>query len=216
MRANLWQIFKHISATTLLLLSAAAEADRVTIDLLQDAASTWSTSTPSQWQFVDGNIVGASKLFDGDKTDPAASTFLVSKQVFGGNIDVSVEISFEVGRYLGLYLDFDQQSQSGIWMATGHALAADAADNEVERGYVKTVENGFWIVRATGELVIEGDEVVRLRFSRQGADYSMFQEDRLIATYRKSGGYEAGPIQLRLTNSRARIRHIQVQSDWVR
>lgn len=216
MRASLWQIFKHISATALLLLCSAAQADRVITDLLQDAADIWSTSTPSQWQFVDGNIVGASRVFDGDKTDPAASTFLVSKQTFGGNIDVSVELSFEVGRYLGLYLDFDQQSQSGIWMATGHALAADAANNEVERGYVKTVDNGFWIVRATGELVIAGNEVVRLRFSRHGPDYSLFQDDRLIATYRKAGGYEAGPIQLRLTNSRARIRHIQVQSDWVR
>ena len=54
-----------------------------------------------------------------------------------------MDVTFDVGRYLGVYIDFSQDTQTGIWMATGHALAADAADNEVERAYIKTVENSL-------------------------------------------------------------------------
>lgn len=216
MNASLWQIFKHISATVLLWLAFAAHAEPVATDLLQDAATMWRTASPSQWHFADGRISGASRKHAAAKTDPEASTFLLSQQVFGGNVDVTIDVSFTEGRYLGLYLDFDQETQSGIWMATGHALAANAADNEVERGYIKTVDDGFWIVRATGELIIEYNQVVHLRFSRQGNDYSLFQDDRLIATYRNTGNYKAGPLQLRLTNASATIGKFQVVSDWVR
>ncbi|MFT5500671.1 MAG: hypothetical protein ACI88G_000804, partial [Woeseiaceae bacterium] len=172
------------------------------------------TSDPALWSLADGSVSGHSKLFDGDKTDPAASTFLVSNKVFGGDIAVTMNVSFQKGRYIGVYLDFGQESQSGIWMATGHALPADAADNEIERGYVKTVENGFWIVRASGELVINGDEIVHLRFDRRDDDYSLYQDDRLIATYRKPGGYPAGRLQIRLTNASVRIHELRVESDW--
>ena len=121
-------------------------------------------------------------------------------------------MTFDKGRYLGVYLDFDPKTQTGIWMASGHDLPADAPANEVARGYVKTIEKGFWIVRATGELDIEPGRRVKLGFSRRGDDYSLWNEGRLIATYRKPGGYPAGRIQLRLTNAAVRIHHIEVRT----
>jgi hypothetical protein len=129
---------------------------------------------------------------------------------------VSMEVTFEVGRYLGVYIDFGQNTQTGMWMATGHALSADAADNEVERAYVKTVEDSFWIVRANGELDIKAGEALLLRFERKGDDYSVWNDGRLIAIYHRPGGYPAGPLQLRLVNAKVRIHQLQVRSDWMK
>ena len=77
---------------------------------------------------------------------------------------------------------------------TGHALAATAADNEVERAYIKTVEESFWIVRATGELSVDPGSLLRLRFVRQGDVYSIWNDETLIVTYYRAGGYPAGPL----------------------
>jgi hypothetical protein len=96
-------------------------------------------------------------------------------------------------------------------MATGHPLAADAPDNEVERAYIKTVEDSFWIVRATGELVIEPGVPVRLRLAREGDTYGIWNDETLVVTYHKPGGYPPGPLQLRLTNASARIHRLEVR-----
>lgn len=210
------QLFNCILGLTILLSSMSVSAERITTDLLDNAADDWHISEPGLWNWSHGMINGTSRIHAGEKTDPEASTFLVSKRVFGGNVSVIMDVSFQVGRYIGVYLDFGQETQSGIWMASGHALAQDAPVNEVERGYIKTVDNGFWIVRANGELVIDGGETVRLRFARQGDDYSLYQDGRLIATYHKPGGYPAGPIQIRLTNAQVRIHRLEVQSDWIK
>jgi hypothetical protein len=135
----------------------------------------------------------------------------VSQETFGGDFIVNMELSFDRGRYLGVYLDFGQESQSGMWLATGHPLPPDGPDNEVERAYVKTVENGFWIVRATGELVIEQGRRLKLGFSRRGDAYSLWNDGKLIAVYRKPGGYPPGPLQLRLTNAAVRINALTVR-----
>jgi len=193
-----------------MLLSTQAYAE--TFDLLADGAKLWQPFDQSRWRFVGGELHGSTAKLDGDKTDPEASTFLVSNRTFSGDYIVSVDLTFNEGRYLGVYLDFGQESQTGIWMATGHALAADAADNEVERGYIKTVEDGFWIVRATGELVINKGRRVKLGFSSVGDAYSLWNDGKLIAVYRREGGYPAGPLQLRLTNSSVRIHKLQVRT----
>ena len=57
---------------------------------------------------------------------------------------------------------------------------------------------------------------MRLRFQRLNDDYSLYQDDRLIATYRKPGGYSAGPLQIRLTNAQVRIHRREVASDWIK
>ena len=36
-----------------------------------------------------------------------------------------------------------------------------------------------------------------------------------IVTYHKAGGCPAGPLQIRLTNSSARIHRLSVESDWI-
>lgn len=210
--------FKHIFAIGLLTASldvSHAIADTSGVDLLESGRHAWA-SVGAGWGFDSGEISGASSIMDGAITDPAASTFLVSNTVFGGDIAVSVDISFDRGRYLGIYLDFDQEKQTGIWMATGHALAEDAANNEVERAYIKTVEESLWVVRATGELVVQPDTALHLRFERKGDYYSIYNDDTLIVTYRKLGGYPAGPLQIRLTNASARIHGLLVESDWKR
>ena len=198
--------FKHISKASYCLVafiaSLPAFAGDSKDDLLDGGSREWLPADAS-WVFGNGEIAGASSIMDGAKTDPAATTFLVSQKSFGGDIVVTMDVTFDAGRYLGVYLDFDQETQTGIWMATGHALAADAASNEVERAYIKTVEESFWIVRATGELVVESGETLRLRFVRKGDDYSIWSDETLIVTYHKAGGYPAGPLQIRLTNARA-------------
>lgn len=187
-----------------------------TFDLLADGAGHWQSFDESRWRIVNGELHGSTARLDGDKTDPESSAFLVSNETFSGDYMVSFELTFEQGRYLGVYLDFGQDSQTGIWMASGHELAADANDNEIERAYIKTVENGFWIVRATGELVVEKDRRMKLGFSRRGNAYSIRNDGKLIAVYRKEGGYPAGPLQLRLTNSVVVIHDLKVRTVKVR
>ena len=196
----------------LLCLLAPALSGADTLDLLAKGADGWEPFDADRWSFVDGEIHGSTSVFDGDKTDPEASTFLVSRDVIDDDFIVSMEVTFDRGRYLGVYLDFGQASQSGMWLATGHALPPDAPDNEVERGYVKTVENGFWIVRATGELVIGQGQRIKLGFSRRGDAYSLWNDGKLIAVYRKQGGYPPGPLQLRLTNAAVRIHALTVRT----
>jgi hypothetical protein len=204
--------FKHITIALLLAMLASSQAFGQATDLLAGGAANWQALDDDRWSFVNGELHGSTAKFDGDKTDPEASTFLVSKETFSGDYIVSIELTFDQGRYLGVYLDFDQESQSGIWMASGHALDADAPDNEVERSYIKTVENGFWIVRATGELIVQKGKRIKLGFSRRGDAYSLWNDGKLIAVYRKQGGYPAGPLQLRLTNSAVRIHDLQVKT----
>ena len=210
--------FKHIFKASYFLAAALAAvpafADSSIVDLLADGDRAWLPADTT-WIFDNGKIAGTSSIMDGAITDPAASTFLVSQNSFGGDIVVTIDVTFNAGRYLGVYLDFDQDTQTGIWMATGHALAADAADNEVARAYIKTVEDSFWIVRATGELSVEPGSLLRLRFVRKGDVYSIWNEETLIVTYYKAGGYPAGPLQIRLTNARARIHRLVVEADWM-
>jgi len=210
--------FKHIFKTGNLLLAVLAGlpafAGDSMVDLLDGGDRNWLPADAS-WSFDGGEIAGASSIMDGAITDPAASTFLVSEKEFAGDIVVTMDVSFEAGRYLGVYLDFDQDTQSGIWMATGHALAEDAASNEVARAYIKTVEESYWIVRATGELMVEPGSLLRLRFVRKGDVYSIWNDQTLIVTYYKAGGYPAGPLQIRLTNASARIQRLTVESDRI-
>jgi hypothetical protein len=210
--------FKHIFKISYFLAAILAAlpafAGNSTVDLMDGGSSNWLPADLS-WVFDNGEIAGASSIMDGAITDPAATTFLVSRKIFGGDIVVSMDVTFDAGRYIGVYVDFSQDTQTGIWMATGHALAADAADNEVERAYIKTVENSFWIVRATGELIVESGEMLRLRFVRKGDDYSIWSNETLIVTYHKAGGYPAGPLQIRLTNASVRVHRLEVESDWV-
>ncbi len=210
--------FKHISKTSYCLVAIFAAlpafAGESTTGLLNGGSRNWLPADTS-WVFDNGEIAGASSIMDGAITDPAATSFLVSRKTFGGDIVVTMDVTFDAGRYLGVYLDFDQEAQTGIWMATGHALAADAASNQVERAYIKTVEASFWIVRATGELVVEPGSPLRLRFVRKGDVYSIWNDDSLIVTYHKVGGYPAGPLQIRLTNASARIHRLSVESDWI-
>ena len=204
--------FKHRSILLLLVAMAPLTASGQSINLLAGGADNWQSFDESRWRFVGGELHGSSMSFDGDKTDPEASAFLVSREKIEGDYMVAIEATFDQGRYLGVYLDFGQDTQSGIWIATGHALPADAPGNEVERGYIKTVENGFWIVRATGELLITNGRRVRLGFSRREDEYRLWNDGKLVATYRKEGGYPAGPLQLRLTNAAVRIHRLEVRT----
>ena len=195
----------------------SAPAAGIVVDLLEASADSWRSPDPSRWTFADdGELLGSTPELNGAKTSPEASSFLVSKPTFGGDIVVSIDVTFETGRYLGVYVDYDQETQSGIWMATGHPLPEDLEEThlEVEMAYIKTVEKADWTVRTQGELKIEPGKLVRLQFIRKGEDYSVWNDGRLIITYHKAGGYPPGPLQLRLTNARARIHRLEVRSDW--
>lgn len=204
-----------VALTILVALPAYPAEPRRVVDLLEAGADSWRAPDLTRWSFVDGEIRGSTPVLDGAITSPDSSSFLVSKKTFGGDIEVSIDVTFEKGRYLGVYLDYGQDTQTGIWMATGHPLPDEPAERhlEVETAYIKTVESSDWTVRTQGELFIEPGEVVRLKFAKQGDDYSVWHDGRLIVTYRKAG-YSPGPLQLRLTNARVRIHRLEVASDW--
>ena len=216
---NPLQTFKHTSAVCIfLLLPVSGErswAGEVAVDLLAAGPAAWQMYDATRWQVAPGSLTGRTPTLDGAITDPAASAFLVSRQTFGGNVTVDLEVGFSAGRYLGVYLDFDADLQSGIWMATGHPLPENAAGNDVERAYIKTVDESFWVVRATAELPIVPGESIDLRFARRGETYEIRHGDTLIATYRKPGAYPPGRIQLRLTNAQAEVHRLIVTADSV-
>lgn len=207
--------FKRVASIPILalLVHMQAGAGGATVNLLQGGEKNWLPAD-GNWTISGEKITGSTGIMDGAKTDPAASAFLVSRQAFGGDVTVTMNITFEAGRYLGIYLDFDQETQTGIWMGTGHSLPAEAPDNEVERAYIKTVEESFWIVRATGELVVKRGVPLRLRFVRADDVYSIYNDETLVVTYHKAGGYAPGPLQIRLTNASARIDLLEVSSEW--
>lgn len=196
-----------------LLAASGARAETVVEDLLVQGA--WLAPDPARWSFEAGTLLGETAVFDGDKADPEASTFLRSSRTYSGDLRLTMTVTFDVGRYLGAYLDFGQESRTGIWMATGHPLPAEELEHHVESAYVKTVDNAHWIVRATGELDIVPGEPITIEFRRTGDDYSVWHAERPIASYRVPGGYPPGPLQLRLTNARARISRLSIEADEV-
>jgi hypothetical protein len=219
MTSKNWLRLALVALVTVSSAQWIASAAKKVVDLLEAGAESWRTPDASRWSFVDGEILGSTPVLDAAKTSPESSAFLISKHTFRGDVTVSIDVTFEKGRYLGVYLDYGQDTQSGMWMATGHplpeALSEDPAERylEVETAYIKTVDASHWIVRTRGELVIEPGRLVRLQFVKKGDDYSVWHDGRLIVIYRKPGGYPPGPLQLRLTNARARIHRLEVQSE---
>ena len=128
-----------------------------------------------------------------------------------------MDIVFERSRYIGVYVDYDPDTDTGMWLATGHPLLSDeASETQVETAYIKTVDNGDWIVRARGELKVSPGEMLRLRWVKSGADYSIWQDDRLVVAYRPDRRYEPGQVMLRLMSAVARIQRLEMRSDRVR
>lgn len=217
-----------VPAITLIILSGAAVVavhaqhevpvqPEVSTDLLADGKDNWTSPDWSRWELRDGTLIGATVEFPEIATsDPNAAAYLLTRNEFGGNLELSMEITFERSRYLGVYLDYDAESDTGMWLATGHPLPEDAADTEVEMAYIKTVDEGDWTVRARGELNIAPGEVLNLRWIKSGPDYSIWQDHRLIATYRPERSYDAGPVMLRLMSAVAEIDRLEMRSDWVR
>ncbi|MDX1481911.1 MAG: hypothetical protein R3315_09560 [Woeseiaceae bacterium] len=194
---------------------ASAEGGERLPDLTEAGAAEWLPADAGRWRFEDGSIHGRTPVFDGAKTDPQASAFLESRRLFAGNKSVEVDLDFDHGRYFGIYFDYDPETESGIWMATGHPLSAGDRIHNVESAYIKTVDDGHWIVRATGELDVTPGVPLTLRFERSGDDYRIWQDDRLVLTYRKPGGYPAGKLRLRLVNAAARIDRLSVTADAI-
>ncbi len=71
--------FKHRTAALLLFLLPGVAYSQTT-DLLAGGADQWQAFDESRWQFVDSELHGSTAIFDGEKTDPDASSFLVSKE----------------------------------------------------------------------------------------------------------------------------------------
>ena len=119
-----WKVRLHVLALALVAVVASQRgvpAAGKAVDLLEARDQSWRSPDPTRWTFTaNGEILGSTPELNGAKTSPQASAFLLSKQTFGGDIVISIDITFETGRYLGVYVDYDQDTQSGIWMATGH------------------------------------------------------------------------------------------------
>ncbi len=210
-----------VLALTMLVLASAGSADveqQRTTDLVAAGADAWRSPDPKLWSFKKNSISGRSPEFGAPRKAPESSAWLLSKQVFGGDIiEVHIDVTFSHGRYLAIYMDYDQAIQTGIWMATGHpVLEPDPTQHmNVEAAYIKTVERGNWVVRTEGELVIKDGVLKHLIFAKHGDDYSIYDNGRLIITYRKPG-YQGSELQLRIVDAGATITHFEVKSDWVR
>lgn len=186
-------------------------------DLLAGSKDAWTSPDWTRWQFHEGTLTGETLKFPEVATaDPEAAAYLLTRQEFGGDLELSMDIVFERSRYIGVYLDYDPETDTGMWLATGHPLPSDGArETQVETAYIKTVDNGDWIVRARGELKVSPGEVLRLRWVRSGPDYSIWQDDRLVVAYRPERRYEPGPVMLRLMSAVARIQRLEMRSDRV-
>ena len=187
-------------------------------DLLAGGKDAWTSPDWSRWQFREGAVTGETLKFPEVATgDPEAAAYLLSGQTFDGDLELSMDIAFERSRYIGVYLDYDPETDTGMWLATGHPIPAEnAGETQVETAYIKTVDNGHWIVRARGELNISPGEILRLRWVKSGPDYSIWQDDRLVVAYRPERRYEPGPVMLRLMSAVAEIRRLEMRSDGVR
>ena len=229
MHKKYWRPFRIGAKATILVLlygastvSAHAQHElpkqpAVSTDLLAGGKESWTSPDWNRWEFQTGTLIGETVKFPEIATsDPDAAAYLLTKSVFGGDLELSMEIIFERSRYLGVYLDYDPETDTGMWLATGHPIPENAAGTEVEMAYIKTVDDGDWIVRARGELNIEPGEILRLRWVKSGPDYSIWQDDRMIATYRPDRRYDAGPVMLRLMSAVAEIQRLEMRSDEVR
>jgi hypothetical protein len=194
-----------------------AEGTVQTTDLLRPEA--WKSPDETRWQFEGGRLRGRTFAFPEVATsDPEATANLVSKNSFGGEqLSLATDMVFERSRYLGVYIDYDPETDTGIWMATGHPLSeADVdANREAPMAYIKTVDEGHWKVRAKGELVFELGELLRLRWVKDGPDYQVWQDDRLVATYRPKRKYDPGHIRLRLVSAVFEVHKLEMTSGSV-
>ena len=187
-------------------------------DLLAGGTDNWTSPDWSRWEFHQGTVKGETLKFPEVATgDPEAAAYLLTRNVFEGDLELSMDIVFQRSRYIGVYLDYDPDTDTGMWLATGHPLPKDdAGESQTETAYIKTVDNGDWVVRARGELTISPGEVIRLRWVKSGPDYSIWQDDRLVVVYRPERNYEPGPVMLRLMSAVAEIRRLEMRSDRVR
>ena len=196
----------------------APEQPDLSTDLLAGGKDNWTSPDWSRWEIDQGVAKGETLKFPGVATaNPEAAAYLLTRGVFEGDLELSMDIVFERSRYIGVYLDYDPDTDTGMWLATGHPLPEDdAGESQTETAYIKTVDNGDWIVRARGELRISPGEVLRLRWMKSGPDYSIWQDDRLIVAYRPERNYPPGPVMLRLMSAVAEIRRLEMRSDRVR
>ena len=211
-----------LSSFLVALIPAIASADSTSIptpgehrDLIAEDA--WIHPDSVRWTFQEAALGGRTITFPGIPTDDVrANSFLLSNAVFGGDLVLSMDVTFEQSRYLGVYLDYDPLTDTGMWLATGHPLPEEGSGGPgVEMAYIKTVDNGNWTVRATGQLVVVPGEELRLRWVKSGSDYSIWQDDRLIVAYRPERTYEPGRIQFRLMSAVMEIDRLDMAADWI-
>ena len=196
----------------------APERPDLSTDLLAGSNDNWTSPDWSRWEFNQGAVKGETLKFPEVATgDAEAAAYLLTRNVIEGDLELSMDIVFQRSRYIGVYLDYDPDTDTGMWLATGHPLPEDdAGESQTETAYIKTVDNGDWVVRARGELTISPGEVIRLRWVKSGPDYSIWQDDRLVVVYRPERNYEPGPVMLRLMSAVAEIRRLEMRSDRVR
>ena len=194
-----------------------ASSDALITDLLTETA--WQSPDPTRWEFGEHSLNGRTFTFPEVATREADATAnLVSERQFGGQqLSLVTDMMFERSRYLGVYLDYDPETDTGIWMATGHPLAAEESDaGKVPMAYIKTIDDGDWTVRATGELLIKPGQELRLRWIRDGADYQVWQDERLVASYRPRRNYGPGHVRLRLMSAIIEIDRLEMTSEYVK
>jgi hypothetical protein len=133
-----------------------------------------------------------------------ANAYLLSDAEYEGDIAVSLRLKFLRGRYLGCYLCYDPDSDTGYWLATGHAVGENP--NEA---YIKIVRNGKWEVVASSPLAIEADVEYRLCFQRTGAELAILVNGKSIVSSH-APEFPSGHVQLRLHNTKIELFEVAV------
>lgn len=133
-----------------------------------------------------------------------ANAYLLSDAEFSGDVAVSLQVKFLRGRYLGCYLGYDPASDTGYWLATGHAVG----DNPNE-AYIKIVRKGKWEVIAAAPLALEPNVEYRLCFQRTGAELAILVDGKSIVSAH-APEFPRGHVQLRLHNTKVELLEVAV------
>lgn len=171
---------------------------------------TWSEpkqpeGTYKSWRVeggANGAVIGETEPWP--HKHPRANSFLLSSESYSGDVLVEIQASFLRGRYLGCYLCYDPQTDSGYWLSTGHGVG-----NYPNQAYIKIVRNGDWKTMARAPLEIEPGKTYRLGYRRRGNELAVLVAGQPVVTWRDDT-FNSGKVQLRLHNTKVEITDLKV------
>ncbi|QDU62761.1 hypothetical protein Pan216_36310 [Planctomycetes bacterium Pan216] len=136
---------------------------------------------------------------------PRANSYLVYDEEVNGDVDVTMRVVFERGRYLGCYLCFDPETSTGYWLSTGHAVGKNP-----NKAYIKKFFGPReFPVQERGPLEINPGQEYTITFRRRGDALAVIVDGKTIVSW-EDGAYRRGQVRLRLHNTKLEILSLEV------